>query len=487
MDTRIELAGTPYERRIADLTILYEVSCALQYTLEEDKVLHIILVGVTHGRGLGFNRAFILMKDAVEDALCGRLANGPSTPEEASTLWQQMREKHTTLGELLQQVMNEAVRKDLRANHVVSQLRIPLSDQEDSLLHILRSHAPAKASGGVFRTYGLTVNPEVIRILDTPDFAAAPLFHAGHDFGLLLADNCVTHAPIEPDSLRLLQIYAQAASAAIHNASLYRELKERIDQCESANRTLRESQQRLIHVERLSTIGKMAALLAHEIRTPLVAIGGFSRRLLGTTEEGDPRREDLKIIAEEVRRLELLIGEVLGYSRVSKLSMELTDVKHLLQDLLASMAENLEKASVKAVSHIDPHLQPAVVDHFQLRQALMNLIVNAMDAMPSGGTLSVTATDEGAYLEIGIADTGVGIAQEHWSRLFAPFFTTKSSGTGLGLAIVSQIIENHRGSVRFESTPGQGTAFHIRLPRNPAKEPVDAVSTANGESRGLLP
>ncbi len=482
----MEYATASNERRIADLTILCEVSCALQNTLEEDKVLYMILVGLTHGRGLGFNRAFVLLSDSAGETLQGRLAIGPSSPEEASAIWQDLREKYRSLGDMLQQVPHASINKDLRVNQIVREFRIPLSDHDHCLLQIMRSHTPAQASAGVFRNSGLAVDPKVVALLGTADFAVAPLFHAEHDFGLLLADNSITHAPIEPDSLRLLQIYAQAASTAIHNASLYRLLRERIVQCESANRTLRESQQRLLHTERLSIIGKMAALLAHEIRTPLVAIGGFARKLLRTTEEGDPRRDDLKIIVEEVRRLELLIGEVLGYSKVSKLELESTDIGELLRSVLASMAETLEKASVKAVTQIDP-APPVMVDRFQLRQALMNLIANSVDAMPSGGTLSVTAAADGEYLEIGIADTGIGIAQEHWNKLFAPFFTTKASGTGLGLPIVSQVIECHKGSLRFESIPGQGTSFHIRLARNPAVEEVDPAAPADATTQGLLP
>lgn len=483
----MEYSNGSHERRIADLTILHEVSCALQDTLEEDKVLHMILVGVTHGRGLGFDRAFILLADPVEKTLRGRLAAGPSSREEASMVWEELREKHPSLGDMLRRASSEAAGKDLRVNQIVSKFRIPLSNRNHCLLQILRSHAPAQASGGIFRDRGLAVDPEVVDILGTADFAAAPLFQAKRDFGLLLADNSTTRAPIGPDSIRLLQIYAQAASTAIHSTSLYRELKERISQCERANRILSESQERLLHAERLSTIGKMAALLAHEIRTPLVSIGGFARRLLRTAGEDDPRRDDLKIIVEEVKRLELLIGEVLGFSKASKLEMESTDIRDLLNSVLASMSETLEKASVKVISRIDPALPTAVVDKFQLRQALINLIVNAVDAMPSGGTLSVSATPEGEYLEIGIADTGVGIAREYWNQMFVPFFTTKASGTGLGLAVVSQVIDNHKGSLRFESIPGQGTSFHIRLACKPVMESNEAVAPVDAKSQGLLP
>ncbi len=474
------------ERRIADMTILYEVSRALQNTLEEEKVLYTILVGITHGRGLGFNRAFILLMDPAEKILQGRMAIGPSSPEEAFVIWQELRDKYRSLGEMLQQLPLTAVKMDLQVNRIVAQFQIPLSEHEHSLVRILRSHTPGLAIGGFFRTHGLPADARVVELLGTSDFAAAPLFLADHDLGLLLADNAITRAPIEQESLHLLQIYAQAASNAIQNTRLYHQLTDRIAQSEAANRTLRESQQRLLHAERLSTIGRMAALLAHEIRTPLVSIGGFARKLLRTTEEGDPRREELKIIAEEVRRLELMIGEVLGYSKVVKLDLESTDINGLLHSVLANFDEALQDAGVQVVTELDPNLSPAMVDKFQVRQALINLIVNALDAMPSGGTLSIATISDRDYLEIGISDTGVGIAQEYWSKLFVPFFTTKTSGTGLGLAIVSQVIETHKGSLRFESTPGQGSTFYIRLALHPTIDPNETVAPADTKSQGLL-
>lgn len=487
MNAQAEVTGGSPERRIADLTILYEVSRALQNTLEEERVLWIVLVGITHGRGLGFNRAFVLLIDQPGAMLKGRLAIGPSSPEEASRIWGELRGRNQSLGELFHQLHREGIKRDLQINQLVSQMQIPLSEHDHPLLRVMRGHTPAIAAGGIFQPAGPAVDSRTLECLGVSEFAAAPLFMAEHDIGLLLADNAITHAPIEPDSLRLLQIYAQAASTAIQNATLYNKLLDRITQCERTNRTLQDSQQRLLQAERLSTIGRMAALLAHEIRTPLAAIGGFSRKILRTTPEGDGRRDELQIIVDEVRRLERLVEEVLGYSKAAKPVLESTDINALLRAVLTTMEESLNKASVRIILDLDPQLPHAEVDRFQLRQALINLISNAIDAMPTGGDLTVSTSGDGEYLEIGIADTGVGIAQENWSKLFAPFFTTKSSGTGLGLAIVSQVIDSHKGSLRFESNPGMGAAFNIRLAVHPAIDARQTVKPDEKKSQGSLP
>ncbi len=460
--------GAALERRTADLTILYGISRALQGPFEEEKTLNIILTGITHRRGLGFNRAFILTVDTETECLVGRLAAGPSSLEEYRSIWQEQREEWLNLGEILERPPAAGAR-DLHAREIVSRLHIPLSESENLLIRIMRARKACRMKDGTLHPHGWAVEPWLPEVLGTEVFAVAPLCMAGRDLGLLIADNAVTRAPISIDSLRLLQIYAQITAASIQNLRLYHELTDRIEVCENTNRILRESQDQLLQAERLSTIGKMAALLAHEIRTPLVSIGGFARRLLRSTPDTDHRKEEMEIIVSEVARLEKLVEEVLGYTRISRSKYEVTDVNGLTESVVATMRHLIDKCDVRTEMELNPELPPATVDRSQMQQALMNLIDNALDAMPAGGRLTISTSWHEQFYEIGIADTGIGIAREHWNKLFIPFFSTKPSGTGLGLAVVSQVVDNHKGSLRFESTAGQGTSFHVRLPFDPER------------------
>jgi signal transduction histidine kinase len=451
------------ERRIAELTILYEVSCALQRTLDEEKALHTILVGVTAGRGLGFNRAFVLLLDDKEEWLEGRIGIGPSSPEEASRIWQELRTKHQTLGELLLSIDNSGIRKDLKVNEIISKFKISLADSDNPLIKIMRSREASLAGNDGFLPQNLPADSRISGLLGTREFAIAPLYLAEHDLGLLLADNAITQSRIDILNLRLLQIYAQEASAAIENTRFCKDLREKIELLQRTNQALRESQEQLLRTERLSTIGQMSTLLAHQIRTPLVSIGGFARRLMREIPPEDPRREEMEVIFSEVGHLERLVGEVLGYSRTSKTERKSINANALIHSIAASMKEEIEKRSIRTVMNLCPEIPDVKVNEPQLRQALMNLIANALDAMPSGGSLTFDTITDQNYIEIGVSDTGMGIKQEHWNKLFTPFFTTKARGTGLGLAIVSQVVDNHNGSLRFESIPGQGTKFFIRL------------------------
>ena len=473
------------ERRIAELTILYEVSRALQRTVDEEKALYTILVGVTSGRGLGYNRAFLLLIDSDAKFLEGRMALGPSSPEEASRIWSEMRRKHQTLAGQLGSLDERDVKRGFRANEIVKGIHIPLSESDDSLVRIMRSREACRAQSRTFVPHGLAIDAQLIEDLGVDAFAVAPLYVADRELGLLIADNVVTRSPIDVTNLHLLQIYAQAASSAIQNTRLYRQLMEKIAVCERVNVTLRESQQQLLQTERLSTIGKMAALLAHEIRTPLVSIGGFARRMLRSTAPDDPRAEEMEIIVSEVHRLEKLVDEVLGYSRVSKPEYRSTDVNTLIRSVMITLQDELHKNSIRVELDLDPRLPLVEADEAQLRQVLMNLVTNAIDAMSSGGVLTLTTIFDNKFLEISVSDTGMGISEENWDKLFTPFFTTKTTGTGLGLAIVSQVVDNHKGSLRFESIPRQGTSFHIRLAIHPEyATPPDAAPNSDSVSRG---
>jgi len=293
------------------------------------------------------------------------------------------------------------------------------------------------------------------------------LFLGDKDLGLLIADNAIARAPIDGSNLGLLEIYAQEASAAIQNTRLYRRLMEQIKISEDRNVTLRASQKQLLQVERLSTMGRLATLMAYRIRAPLATIGGYARRLERNMPAEDSRREEMEVILSQVNRLERLVGEVLAYRRISRPIFQPTDVNALIRSVLITMHDDLQGGTVRTALRLKSDLPVARIDELQVRQALMNLVGNALEAMPTGGTLTMATSSDADSLEIEVTDTGAGIRKENWNKLFKPFFTTKTTGTGLGLAVVSQVVDAHRGSLRFKSGPGEGSSFYMRLAINP--------------------
>ncbi len=469
------------ENRLAELSILYEVSRALQRTLDEERALYTILVGVTAGHGLGFNRAFLLLLDTDAGLLRGRMAIGPGSPEEASVIWRELMEHHRSLGDLLEALNEAGIRRDERVNEIVARFAIPLSDKDHPIIRVMKSREACRTAGGYHEPHALPAASAVAELLGTAEFAVAPLYMADRELGVLIADNYFTRAPIGLPSLRLLQIYAHEASGAIENCRLYRELLEKVAACESTNRALLQNQKYLLQAERLSAVGKMAALLAHEIRTPLVSIGGFARRLLRRSPTDDARTEELQIIVSEVDRLEKLVREVLGYSRMPEPDLKPVDINALIHTVAHSMLSERPARRIKLTLRLASDLPGVPADEAQMRHALMNLVINAIDAMPAGGILTVATSLQKDCCEICVKDTGVGIVRENWNRLFTPFFTTKDSGTGLGLLIVSQVVNNHKGSIRFESEPGKGTSFYLRFRLTP--QPAAAALTGGSSER----
>ncbi len=234
-------------------------------------------------------------------------------------------------------------------------------------------------------------------------------------------------------------------------------------------RKLEETQQR---VKKLEIAGQLAALVAHEIKNPLNSIGLTIDHLKDRFAPADQHERDKFLalsqnITQEVDRLNQIVESFLRSAKPTPLSRQPTDLNDLADETLASLAPQAERQQVKIHRHFDRALPKLSVDYHQLRQALMNLLINALQAMPNGGELRLsTSIDTHDRREVGIAieDTGCGIPPEHLPRLFDPYFTTKPRGFGLGLSMVEQIVQNHGGRIDISSRIGNGSVFTILLP-----------------------
>ncbi len=232
------------------------------------------------------------------------------------------------------------------------------------------------------------------------------------------------------------------------------------------------AQSRAVANERLAAIGKMAAHVTHEIRNPLSSIG-LNIELLEEelAKEGPPAesRTLLVAIAREVERLGLLSEEYLRLARLPSPRMEAEDVAAAVRDVVDFARPEIERAGCTVTLTAVAPLPPALFDEGQIRQALLNLLRNAREAMPGGGPIEVLVKADGMSVGISVSDRGGGIADDIRGRVFDPFFSTKGEGTGLGLAITRQIIEAHAGTVNAEAREGGGTTFRILLPIAPSR------------------
>ena len=231
--------------------------------------------------------------------------------------------------------------------------------------------------------------------------------------------------------------------------------------------TLQQTQQELLHKERLASMGQLSAGVAHEINNPLGTILLFADILYQETAVTDPHREDLKLIIDETVRCKNIVADLLNFARQQEVLAQETDLHVLLEQVVAALAHEPIFANVNVVRHFDPALPPILADPAQLQQVFLNLLRNGAEAMAGRGVLTLTTRPlPSEQVEIQVSDTGCGIPAENFGKLFTPFFTTKGvgKGTGLGLSIVYGIIKMHRGQITVQSEVGQGTTFTVTLP-----------------------
>ncbi len=218
--------------------------------------------------------------------------------------------------------------------------------------------------------------------------------------------------------------------------------------------------------ERLSTIGELFAYMMHEIKNPLSSIKGAVDIVADQTVEPARRAEFSGLLKSEISRLNTTLNSMLAYANM-RLDLKACDMTGEINKIIGLISAEAEKNRV-TVGLSSAGAVPAVIDCDRMGQVFINLILNAIDAMPGGGRLDITVrTTDTNCTEVLFADTGTGIPESDMNRLFKPFFTTKKNGSGLGLAISKRIVEEHRGRLLVESRPGKGTLFTVRLPCNP--------------------
>ena len=233
-----------------------------------------------------------------------------------------------------------------------------------------------------------------------------------------------------------------------------------------------ELEERLLQSERLASMGEIAAGFAHELNNPLGIVLGFANELLSETAPSDSRYKDLKIIEQETARCSDVVKDLLNFARPHPVEIAPTPIDQVIDNSLSLLKLQLKNNRIKLTKTISPNLPLVNVDRYQMQQVFINVIVNALQAMPQGGNLRIKAyTDSQSEPEappmvtIQISDTGSGIPEEYLSRVFDPFFSTKlRKGTGLGLTICQQIISAHKGKIEIKSQLGKGTECIIKLP-----------------------
>jgi signal transduction histidine kinase/FixJ family two-component response regulator len=410
------------ERRVRELSILYSIGKSVTTLLDLEKVLNRIVEAAVYVTGA--EEGSLMLVDKKSGELYMRAARG----------------------------LGEKYARGFR-------LRV-----EDSIAgQVVKTGQPFLESGDAQR---LKVKTGYL----VKSLMYVPLKSGNEVIGVLSVDNKVSNTPFTESDVYLLSALADYASIAIVNAHLYTEVKSFSEELEKkvAERTkeLEEAQAQLVQSEKLASIGQLAAGVAHELNNPISVMLGFAQAILRKLPQDDPLRKPLSTIEREGLRCKGIIQNLLDFARRSRPSLQPVDINQVLEASCVLIEHQMSLDNIVVTKGYAPNLPQVLADPNQLQQVFVNIIQNAYQAMPEGGTLRLVTRALGDEVQIIFSDTGVGIPPENLKRIFDPFFTTKEvgQGTGLGLSVSYGIVEQHGGTIEVESKVGAGTTFIVKLP-----------------------
>lgn len=464
-DARTRKSSTPVSKILdphEDLSFFYLFSSTLLSTMQLNKLLHLILSALVCKNNRLFSRSMLLLFNQNTNMLQGMLGISRDDAENLKIVASDPENPFSGYWDLDQQTIARQLQSDFCCK--VRDTRIDLAEGCRFVSHVVDERRVYR-----FKDVGCLNCQECnfITRFDFNAFAAVPLVTRNNLIGVIIVDNNVKDKPITDAQLQRLQLFASQAGMAIENTRLYKNLEE-------AHAELSETRQKLVHGAHLAAIGEMAASISHELKTPLITIGGFAARLGRMLPEDTPQRHYLDTIISESQRLERLLGDILTFSRKPTICYQNCDLHAVLQDCLDDYVIPLTEHNIKLEFELPAGHWIVLGDSNQLKQVCINLLMNAQDAMPNGGTLRVTLTTfeelDRTSAVVSVADSGTGISDDVLTKIFTPFFTTKRHGTGLGLAIVNRIVQNHGGNMKVSNTE-IGANFQIFLPLVPLLPP----------------
>jgi signal transduction histidine kinase len=399
----------------------------LMETLDIDEILRLVLEGVT--KNIGFDRARLYLVNEKRNVLECKMAVG--LDEER-----------------------------------IKGITLSLNPEESVVARSILEKQP-------FFIPDASKDPRVNQILkeklNLHSLVIIPLLAKEKALGAIAADFVEPNKNVTKEALESVMVFAQQAGLAIHNAFMYQGLKTFSQQMEEkiqkTTADLRKTEAQLIRSEKLAALGQLAAGIAHEIRNPLTSINILIHSLTDNLPDESVHREDLKVIEEEINRINEIVDQFLRFAKPAPPHLKKAEVLPIFEETLQLLRPQIEKQRITIKKEFQT-LAPALMDREQMKQAILNLLLNAVQAMPKGGHLILGGQISGndRFIKLSIQDSGVGISDEEMGKLFDPFFSTKEGGIGLGLSIAHRIIDQHHGKIEVESAPRKGTLFTLWLP-----------------------
>ncbi len=399
--------------------------------------LLVILTALTAGPGLGFNRAMLFLANG--DKLKGEFWLGPASAAEADSIWRVL----STPG--------------IGYYEIIEHNRSLLTSDADSLTKRLKKISYALHQENSLIPSAATSSKEIILVKDAwneplvdkrfqeiigvDEFLCIPLLAQEEVLGEIILDNAITRLPIQNRDIELASICGLIAGNYIYTAKL---------------------QKRVVDMKSVAAMGEMAMFVTHQLRNPLVTIGGFAEQFLDPRTGANKQKRNLQIIRSEIRRLEKILLRLTQFLRIEVKEMVPLDVQEMFKLIVNAAKSTAASRKVTMTTEVEPGLSIILCDPIHVGEALRNVVDNALDALPDGGKIHLRAYRENEeWGVISIKDTGKGIPESVKAKIFEAFVSTKEKGMGLGLAYVKRVVDACNGKIEVESEEGKGTTFKL--------------------------
>jgi signal transduction histidine kinase len=400
--------------------------------------LLVILTALTSGSGVGFNRAMLFLRDG--DRLRGEMWLGPRTPEEAGYIWEVLSTPGIGYVEIIEHNRALVSKNEDTLSNRIKNLVFVMNEETCTLIPALS--AWRKEIYLVREAYREPlIERKFLEIIQVDEFLCIPLVARDEVFGEIVLDNSFTHVPISPGDIKLASLCGLIASNYIYSATLH---------------------ERLLEAEKMAAMGEMAMFVTHQLRNPLVTIGGFTDQLLQPKLSKAKRERNLKIIREEIRRLENIVYQMGHFLKVSMKAPGYFSVTPMIEAVLLSPEVQARSRNYTLDVKVESALPQVLCDPTSFGEVLRNLLDNAFDATPPGGRISIRGYKKNKNtFVLSVKDTGRGISNPDKAQMYKPFFTTKEKGMGLGLPFIKRVMDTCQGTIEVRSRVGKGALFNL--------------------------
>jgi len=420
-----------------EMTLLSIISQSFFQPFSLEDNLLVILTALTSGSGVGFNRAMLFLKQG--DRLRGEMWLGPRSAEEAGFIWEVLSTPGIGYIEIVEHNRALVSKNEDTLSRRLKGL-VFAADEETALIP---AYAACRKEILLVReaAHEPLVDKRFLDVIQVDEFLCIPLLARDEVLGEIVLDNAITRTPITPADIKLAGLCGLIAGNYIYSATLHR---------------------KLLDMEKMAAMGEMAMFVTHQLRNPIVAIGGFTDQLLQPDVSEDKQRRNLIIIRDEIRRLEDIIYQMGHFLKVSLKEPVYFDPGPALTAVFDSPEIQTKAQGYILKIKLEACLPEVLCDPTSFGEVVRNLLDNAFDATPAGGVITVRGyrKNSGRFI-LSVRDTGRGMSNPDKEQLFRPFFTTKEKGMGLGLPFIKRVMDTCGGKIEVQSRAGKGSLFKL--------------------------